>query len=79
MQNSQLSSDHPPCPSVDLAQPGAFLSISDASTEVVRGSMRLVVGKQGKVEATGTKDFKPATANNLSLIEFELVQVGLDQ
>lgn len=42
--------------------------------------MRLVVGKQGKVEAaTGIKDFKPATANNLSLLEFELVQVGLDQ
>ena len=58
--------------SVDIAKPGAFLSISDASTEVFRGSMRLVVGKHGKVEAA-TGNFKPATANNLSLIEFELV------
>ena len=58
--------------SVDIAKPGAFLSISDASTEVFRGSMRLVVGKQGKVEAA-TGNFKPAIANNLSLIEFELV------
>ena len=64
------------CTSVDVAKPGAYLSISEASTEVFRGSMRLVVGKQGKVEVA-TGNFKPATANNLSLIEFELVTADL--
>lgn len=60
---------------VELAQPGAYLSIQDATTEVVRGSMRLITGKQGKVEVASGKDFKAAVGNNLSLIEFELVTV----
>ncbi len=63
-------SDCPPQPffiammhAADLVQPGAYLSLHDASTEVVRGSMRLVVGKQGKVEAaSGGENFKAAVS-----------------
>uniref|UniRef100_A0A7R9VFT2 Single-stranded DNA binding protein Ssb-like OB fold domain-containing protein n=1 Tax=Chlamydomonas euryale TaxID=1486919 RepID=A0A7R9VFT2_9CHLO len=58
---------------VDVAQPGAYIRLEGAKIDVFRGSMRLVVGKDGKVEVVEGEDFRPAVGNNMSLIEFEMV------
>lgn len=58
---------------VDVAQPGAYLLLHNATVDMYRGSMKLVVDKWGKLEATEGQKFSPKTDFNLSLIEFELV------
>lgn len=46
---------------VELAQPGAYLSLQNANIEVHRGSMRLVLDKaSGTAEAVEGQSFKPA-------------------
>ena len=45
---------------MELAQPGAYLSLQGANVDVYRGSMRLVVDKAGKVEVAEGQSFKPA-------------------
>ncbi len=55
---------HPPThartrDAVELAQPGAYLSLTNAKVEINRGSIRLVVDKWGKVEHAEGQSFKP--------------------
>eukprot|EP00798_Chlamydomonas_sp_ICE-L_P008623 gene8623-34066_t len=60
----------------DLATKGAFLKLEGAKVEMVRGSMKLVVGASGTVEAAEGQTFSPLMDNNLSLIEFEMVSLA---
>ncbi|KAL3142546.1 hypothetical protein ABBQ38_002868 [Trebouxia sp. C0009 RCD-2024] len=61
---------------VDLAKPGEYLVFRNARIDMFRGSMRLAVNEWGKVEAAEpNQDFQVKVDDNMSLIEFELVQV----
>ncbi|GAB4823009.1 hypothetical protein N2152v2_010055 [Parachlorella kessleri] len=64
------------CTVVDLMKSGNFVIVRNAKIDMFRGSMRLAVNQWGKIEAAaeGTS-FTPKTDNNLSLVEYELVQV----
>ncbi|CAI9754973.1 unnamed protein product [Fraxinus pennsylvanica] len=61
--------------SVDLVKPGTTLILRNAKIDMFKGTMRLTVDKWGRIEVT-----KPATIvvkedNNLSIVEYELVNV----
>ncbi|CAN1187487.1 Uncharacterized protein At4g28440 [Linum perenne] len=61
---------------VDLMKEGNTVTLRNAKIDMFKGSMRLAVDKWGRVEV----DKEPATftvreENNLSLIEYELVNV----
>jgi len=64
---------------VDLAQPGKYLTLRNAKIDMYRGSMRLAVDQWGKVEESDVTGFQAKLGNNLSLIEYELVSVPVDQ
>lgn len=62
---------------VDLATPGSYITLRNARIDMFRGSMRLAVNQWGKVEeAEPNQDFQVKMEDNLSLVEFELVQVN---
>ncbi|RWW15576.1 hypothetical protein BHE74_00023810, partial [Ensete ventricosum] len=61
--------------SVDLMKPGTSLILRNAKIDMFKGSMRLAVDKWGRVEATDPADFTVEEDNNLSLVEYELVNV----
>lgn len=62
---------------VDLAKPGQYVTLHNAKVDMFRGSMRLVVNQRGKLEAAeSTEAFKVKMEHNMSLIEYELVQVN---
>ncbi|KAK9788294.1 hypothetical protein WJX73_003282 [Symbiochloris irregularis] len=63
---------------VDLCKPGACLIVRNAKIDMFRTSMRLAVDQWGKVELASELDITPNVDNNLSNIEFELVQVPLE-
>jgi hypothetical protein len=56
-------------------QPGSYVTLRNAKTEMFRCSMRLVVDRFGKIEPAADAGFEPNSELNLSLIEYELVQV----
>ncbi|KAK9816635.1 hypothetical protein WJX72_003094 [[Myrmecia] bisecta] len=60
---------------VDIMQPGSYAILRNAKIDMFRGSMRLAVNQWGKVEAATGLSFEPKTEYNLSLVEYELVQV----
>ncbi|KAA8523940.1 hypothetical protein F0562_010363 [Nyssa sinensis] len=60
---------------VDLMQPGATLIIRNAKIDMFKGSMRLAVDKWGRIEITEPASFVVKEDNNLSLVEYELVNV----
>lgn len=60
---------------VDVATKGAFLTLTNAKLDMFRGSMRLVVDGNGKMEVAEGESFSPKMENNLSLIEYEMVAV----
>ena len=62
------------CP-VDLVREGATVILRNAKIDMFKGSMRLAVDKWGRVEITEAADFSVKEDSNLSLIEFELVNV----
>lgn len=43
----------------DLAQPGTYLTLTNAKIDMFRGSMRLAVDGKGSVEAAPQLSFKP--------------------
>ena len=66
----------PAClPAVDAVQPGSYITLRNAKTEMFRSSMRVVVDRFGKIDADADADFEPNSDLNMSLIEYELVQV----
>ncbi|KAK1280174.1 hypothetical protein QJS04_geneDACA002858 [Acorus gramineus] len=60
---------------VDLLKPGATVILRNAKIDMFKGSMRLAVDKWGRVEVTEPADFTVKEDNNMSLVEYELVNV----
>lgn len=65
--------------SVDLMKPGTTVILRNAKIDMFRGSMRLAVDKWGRVEVTEPATFSVKEDNNLSLVEYELVNVVDDE
>ncbi|KAF5450263.1 hypothetical protein F2P56_030629 [Juglans regia] len=60
---------------VDMMKPGATVILRNAKIDMFKGSMRLPVDKWGRVEVTEPANFEVKEDNNLSLVEYELVNV----
>ncbi|KAF3786443.1 Uncharacterized protein EJ110_NYTH25331 [Nymphaea thermarum] len=60
---------------VDLLKPNSTVILRNAKIDMFKGSMRLAVDKWGRVEVTDPADFTVKVENNLSLVEYELVNV----
>ncbi|KAI3740717.1 hypothetical protein L2E82_31188 [Cichorium intybus] len=60
---------------VDLMKPGSTVIIRNAKIDMFKGSMRLAVDKWGRIEVTEPANFSVEEDNNLSLVEYELVNV----
>ena len=56
-------------------KPGTSVIIRNAKIDMYKGNMRLAVDKWGRLEVTEPVKFKVKTDNNLSSIEYELVDV----
>ncbi|KAG6531147.1 uncharacterized protein At4g28440-like [Zingiber officinale] len=61
---------------VDLMKPGNTIILRNARIDMFKGSMRLAVDKWGRIEVTEPADFTVKEDNNLSLVEYELVNVA---
>ncbi|KAK4773843.1 hypothetical protein SAY87_028862 [Trapa incisa] len=60
---------------VDAMKEGSTLILRNAKVEMFRGSMRLTVDRWGRIEVTEPANFTVKEDSNLSLIEFEMVNV----
>lgn len=60
---------------VDLMKPDATVILRNAKIDMFKSSMRLAVDKWGRVEVTEPASFQVKEDNNLSLVEYELVNV----
>nr|XP_043610330.1 uncharacterized protein At4g28440-like [Erigeron canadensis] len=60
---------------VDLMKPESTVIIRNAKIDMFKGSMRLAVDKWGRIEVTEPASFTVKEDNNLSLVEYELVNV----
>ncbi|GKA74113.1 nucleic acid-binding, OB-fold protein, partial [Tanacetum coccineum] len=60
---------------VDLMKPDTTVIIRNAKIDMFKGSIRLAVDKWGRIEVTEPASFTVKEDNNLSLIEYELVNV----
>lgn len=60
---------------VDLMKADNTVILRNAKIDMFKGSMRLAVDKWGRVEVTEAANFKVKEDNNLSLVEYELVNV----
>ncbi|KAH7682230.1 replication factor A1 protein [Dioscorea alata] len=60
---------------VDLLKPDTTVIVRNAKIDMFKGSMRLAVDKWGRVEATEPANITVKEDNNLSLVEYELVNV----
>ncbi|XP_061363650.1 uncharacterized protein At4g28440-like [Gastrolobium bilobum] len=60
---------------VDLMKPGSTLILRNAKIDMFKGSMRLAVDRWGRIEVTEPANFEVKEDNNLSLVEYELVNV----
>ncbi|KAK4285919.1 hypothetical protein QN277_002545 [Acacia crassicarpa] len=60
---------------VDTMKPGTTVILRNAKIDMFKGSMRLAVGKWGRIEVTEPAQFAVKEDNNLSLVEYELVNV----
>ena len=61
---------------VDLLKPESTVIIRNAKIDMFKGSMRLAVDKWGRIEVTEPASFNVKEDNNLSLVEYELVNVA---
>lgn len=61
---------------VDLMKPGTTVIIRNAKIDMFKSSMRLAVDKWGRIEVTESANFTVKEDNNLSLVEYELVNVA---
>ena len=61
---------------VDLLKPESTVIIRNAKIDMFKGSMRLAVDKWGRIEVTELASFNVKEDNNLSLVEYELVNVA---
>uniref|UniRef100_A0A5B7AZU8 Single-stranded DNA binding protein Ssb-like OB fold domain-containing protein n=1 Tax=Davidia involucrata TaxID=16924 RepID=A0A5B7AZU8_DAVIN len=60
---------------VELMKEGTTVILRNAKIDMFKGSMRLAVDRWGRVEVTEAASFSVKEDSNLSLIEFELVNV----
>lgn len=60
---------------VDLMKADSTVIIRNAKIDMFKGSMRLAVDKWGRIEVTEQASFNVKEDNNLSLVEYELVNV----
>ncbi|XP_027347040.1 uncharacterized protein At4g28440-like [Abrus precatorius] len=60
---------------VDLMKPENTVILRNAKIDMFKGSMRLAVDKWGRIEVTEPAKFVVKEDNNLSLVEYELVNV----
>ncbi|CAI9760181.1 unnamed protein product [Fraxinus pennsylvanica] len=60
---------------VDMMKPDNTVILRNAKIDMFKGSMRLAVDKWGRIEVTEPAKFEVKEDNNLSLIEYELVNV----
>jgi replication factor A1 len=60
---------------VDLMKADSTVIIRNAKIDMFKGSMRLAVDKWGRIEVTEPASFNVKEDNNLSLVEYELVNV----
>ncbi|XVF00034.1 hypothetical protein REPUB_Repub03eG0251500 [Reevesia pubescens] len=60
---------------VDLMKKGTTVTLRNTKIDMFKGSMRLAVDKWGRVEVAEPASFTVKEDNNLSLIEYELVNV----
>lgn len=60
---------------VDLMKINSTVILRNAKIDMFKGSMRLAVDKWGRVEVTEPASFAVKDDNNLSLVEYELVNV----
>ncbi|KAL2473650.1 Nucleic acid-binding [Forsythia ovata] len=60
---------------VDLMKPDNTVILRNAKIDMFKGSMRLAVDKWGRIEVTEPAKFEVKEDNNLSLIEYELINV----
>nr|CAD1823767.1 unnamed protein product [Ananas comosus var. bracteatus] len=60
---------------VDLMKPEATVILRNAKIDMFKGSMRLAVDKWGRIEVTDPTTFVVKEDNNISLVEYELVNV----
>nr|POF16125.1 uncharacterized protein CFP56_15616 [Quercus suber] len=60
---------------VDFMKEGSTVILLNAKIDMFKGSMRLAVDKWGRVEVTEPADFTVKEDNNLSLIEYVLVNL----
>ncbi|KAK4745366.1 hypothetical protein SAY87_011678 [Trapa incisa] len=60
---------------VDIMKSGATVILRNAKIDMFKGTMRLAVDKWGRVEVTEPASFQVNEDNNLSLVEYELVNV----
>ena len=60
---------------VDLMKPDTTVILRNAKIDMFKGAMRLAVDKWGRVEVTEPAEFVVKEDNNLSLVEYELVNV----
>lgn len=64
-----------PHSAVDLLKPGTTAILRNAKIDMFKGSMRLAVDKWGRIEVTEPATFTVKEDNNMSLVEYELVNV----
>lgn len=60
---------------VDIMTPETTVILRNAKIDMFKGTMRLAVDKWGLVEVTEPAKFEVKEDNNLSLVEYELVNV----
>ncbi|KAL5213691.1 hypothetical protein ABZP36_002843 [Zizania latifolia] len=60
---------------VDLVKLGTTVIFRNAKIDMFKGTMRLPVDKWGRIEVTEPANFQVKEDNNVSLIEYELVDV----
>ncbi|CAF2161671.1 BnaA07g09820D [Brassica napus] len=60
---------------VDLMKEGTTVTLRNAKIDMYKGSMRLAVDKWGRVEVTEPASFKLKEDTNMSLVEYEVVNV----
>lgn len=57
-------------------KPGDTIILRNAKIDMFKGSMRLAVDKWGRIEVTEAANLTVKEDNNLSLVEYELVNVA---
>ncbi|XP_078431482.1 uncharacterized protein At4g28440-like [Wolffia australiana] len=60
---------------VDIMKPDATVILRNVKVDMYKGSMRLVVDRWGRVEPSEPLDLPVKTDSNLSLLEFEMINV----